>query len=377
MGRLGESRLGVIARNPRSILVVMMSAVGDAVQVLPVVNALKRALPTCRISWLIQPGAYALVREHPEVDDFILFHRGERGRGATSLARGAEALRTTAAALRESARNQPGGAFDLLLDLQVYFKAGVLTHLAPAQMKLGFDWRRTRDLNWLFTTHRIPPLPHGFAHTQDQYLEFVRYLGVNPEPVRYGLTLTGDEVEAQRTFFRILGPTCAMVVASSSPTKDWTPEGYARVAEGVTNELGLQPILVGGDSPREKTMALRIKELSQSPIIDALGDGLRRLLWLLAGSRVVVSPDSGPLHMARAMEVPVVGLYGTTNPKRSGPYRMFEDLVVDGYGRGLGEDYPITPRRRKGGMDGVTPDEVLNKVALALRKYGEGTQRGE
>ena len=84
----------------------------------------------------------------------------------------------------------------------------------------------------------------------------------------------------------------------------------------------------------------------------------------------MISPDTGPLHMARAVEVPVVGLYGFTNPRRSGPYRQYEDLVVDGYARYPGEEYPIGKRRRRKGMRRIRPEMVLAKVQLALRRYG-------
>lgn len=355
---------------PRSILIVMMSAVGDAVQLLPVLNALKRRFPQSRISWLIQPTPHSLVRGHPAVDEFLLFPRGIRGRSPTALANASQALRHTARALQEVGHRQPGGSFDLLLNLQVYFKAGVLTGLAPACLKLGFDWRRSRDLNWLFTTHRIPPNPQRFSHTQDQYFEFLRYLGVDPEPVEYGLSLTGSEEVERRDFFqKVDRPSCAVVVATSNPRKDWTAEGYARVAEGLHHDLDLQPMLVGGNSPNEVEMARRITALSRAPIQNAMGDGLRRLLWILSGSALVISPDTGPLHMARAMELPVVGLYGYTNPKRSGPYRMFEDLIVDGYARSPAENYAISPKRRSGGMARITPEKVLQKVELALERY--------
>lgn len=358
---------------PRSILIVMMSAVGDAVQLLPVLNALKRAFPRSRISWLIQPGPHTLVRDHPAVDEFLLFPRKVRGKSPRALADGANAIRRTARALQNLGRRQPGGSFDLLLNLQVYFKAGVLTGLAPARLKLGFDWRRTRDLNWLFTTHRIPPNPQGFAHTQDQYFEFLHHLGVDPEPVEYGLSLTPTEEEAQKGFFRKMDrPPCSVVVATSNPKKNWTAEGYARVVEGLHHDFGLQPILVGGISADEVEMARRITALSRVPVRNALGDGLRRLLWILSGSTLVISPDTGPLHMARAVEVPVIGLYGYTNPKRSGPYRMFEELMVDGYARYPDEDYAISPKRRAGGMGRITPERVLEKVKMALEISGRG-----
>jgi len=280
-------------------------------------------------------------------------------------------IRRTSRDLKAVAGRQPGGSFDLILDLQVYFKAGLLTALTPGRVKLGFDWRRTRDLNWLFTTHRIPPHPGGHAHTQDQYFEFLRYLGVDPEPLAYTLELTPDEQVAKARFLEGLDrPACSVVVASSDPRKDWRADGYATVLEALYHDFGLQPILVGGGSPREEGKAEEILRLTRAPVENLLGEGLRRLLWLLDGSALAISPDSGPLHMARALEVPVIGLYGLTNPKRSGPYRRFQDLVVDGYARYPGEAYAISPKRHRRGMGRIVPGMVLEKVELALERYG-------
>jgi heptosyltransferase I len=118
----------------------------------------------------------------------------------------------------------------------------------------------------------------------------------------------------------------------------------------------------------ERELADRVTALTKANPVDTLGNDLRRLVYTVAGSSLVISPDTGPLHIARALEIPVVGLYGYTNPKRSGPYRLFTDLVVDGYARHPEEDYPINMEYRDG-MKRVTVDAVLEKVALAMEKY--------
>lgn len=349
----------------------MMSAVGDAVQVLPVVNALKRALPAARITWLIQPIPHSLVADHPAVDKFVVYHRRRRRKTPGALLAEGRALRQVVAQLREAGRAQPGGVFDLVLDLQVYFKAGMLTRLAPGRVRLGFDWRRCRDLNWLFTNQRIPPAPEIYAHTQDQYFEFLRYLGVNPEPLVYGLEVVPGERREQERFFGALDrQACSVVLASSDRRKDWRSDGYAAVLNSLYHDFGLQPVMVGGTSTRERLLAREVIRLTSAPVLNAMEDGLRRLLWLLDGSTLVISPDTGPLHMARAVEVPVVGLYGFTNPRRSGPYRKYEELVVDGYARYPGEDYGISMERRRKGMSRIRPEMVLEKVQLALERYG-------
>ncbi len=114
--------------------------------------------------------------------------------------------------------------------------------------------------------------------------------------------------------------------------------------------------------PIEQEAAARILSLTRAHPVNALGDDVRRLVWLLAGSRLVISPDTGPLHIARALDVPVIGLYGFTNPKRYGPYRKFTDLIVDGYARYPGEEYALNWQHRAEGMSRVTVAAVLKKV---------------
>lgn len=338
---------------PREICIVMLSAIGDAVHVLPVATALKRAWPQSRITWVIQPVPHLLVKDHPAIDDFVIFHRR----------RGLEGWRGFA----DFAHDVRERRFDLLLGLQVYFKAGILTALAPATVKLGFDRERARDMQWLFTTHRIPP--HAQQHVQDQYFEFVRWLGIDPEPVTWDIRLTDREREAQAAFFSGLDrPACAVVVGTSKPAKNWSPEGFARVLEVVEREHGLTPVLVGGPSPAERRIADEIMARSSAKVVDALGNDLRRLVSILEGSAMTLSPDTGPLHISRALETPVVGLFGYTNPKRSGPYRAYQDLVVDGYAHHPGEPYPIEHAYRDG-MGRITVDMVLEKVALAMERY--------
>jgi len=338
---------------PRSVCIVMMSAIGDSVHVLPVVNALRRAWPDTTISWIIQPLPHTLVRDHPAVDEYLLFRRS-RGAAAWS-------------GFSELAQQLKERRFDLVLALQVYFKAGIITGLLPADVKLGFDRARARDLNWLFTNERIPA--HGPQHVQEQYFEFLEHLGVDPEPVVWGIHLTDQELEAQSSFFsEVDRPACAVVVGSTEQARNWTPEGYARVLEELENAHGLVPILVGGPSRREREMADRILGMTRASPIDTLGDDLRKLVWLLDGSALTLSPDTGPLHISRALDTPVVGLYGHTNPKRAGPFRAYYDLVVDGYADFPGEEYPVSPIRRRG-MGRITVDMVLEKLQVATDRY--------
>lgn len=339
---------------PREICIIMMSAIGDAVHVLPVANALKRRWPDARVTWVIQPVPHMLVENHPAVDDFVLFRR-KRGLAGWK-------------AFAETRRELRGRRFDLVLALQVYLKAGLITRMVQAPVKLGFDRARARDLNWLFTTDRIPKREPG--HVQDQYLEFLEYLGIDPDPVEWKIEITEEERAAQRAFFeRFERPVCAVVMGTSKREKNWLPERYARVVDALRRDHGYRVVLVGGPSAIERELADTVLYRARSMPVDALTNDLRRLVWLLDGADLVISPDTGPLHIARALDTPVIGLYGYTNPKRSGPYGKYQDLVVDGYARYPGEDYPASSDYRSDGMARVEAHEVLEKVKLATEKY--------
>ena len=329
---------------------VMMSAVGDAVHALPVVNSIKRHAPASRLTWVLQPGPATLVRGHPAVDEIIEFDRSKGLAAFTDI--------------RAKLKERP---FDLVIALQVYFKAGLVTSFTQAPIKLGFDRERARDFNWLFTNRRIPA--HEPQHVQDQYFEFLRELGISPEPVTWNLGPWEHERAWQREFFaQIDRPVASIVVGTSKPEKDWMPERWAEVVDALHSDFGIRAVLVGGKSERELRAASIIEQRATHKPVNALGSGLRNLVSILDGSALVLSPDTGPLHMAVALDRPVISLIGYMNPKRVGPYRKFRDLLIDAYGD-PGEDYAITMDKRPGRMDRITVRDVMEKVQVWRDKY--------
>ena len=346
----GRTERTVIAAPPERVLIVMMSAIGDAVHVLPVVTALKRAWPECHLSWVLQPGPAALVRGHRAVDELLLFERARGWRALPALAR---TLRTR--------------RFDLVLDLQVYIKGGLVTWLAQAPIKVGFDRARARDFNWLFTTHKIPP--HAPQHVQDQYFEFLAVLGVPHEPVEWGLGPWPEERAWQREFLaRFDRPIAALVIGSSAAQREWIPERWAAVADVLYEDYGLQPVLAGGRSPRELDAERTILAHARSRVISTLGIPLRQLVGVLDASALVISVNTGPLHMAVALNRPVISLMGHNNPKRVGPYRRFHDLLIDAYGD-PGERYPVSLEHRPDRMRRITVNQVVEKIDVWSRRY--------
>jgi len=327
-----------------------MSAVGDAVHVLPVINAIKRARPNSWITWVLQPAPATLVRDHESVDEVILFDRS----------RGIAGMREVIGQLRER-------KFDLLLDLQVYFKAGVITAFSGAPRRLGFNRARARDLNWLFTNERIPA--HPIQHVQDQYFEFLHHLGIDPEPVEWRIGPYESEREWQKEFVsQFEKPLASIVVATSKREKDWPADRWAEICDVLSGDYGLQPVLVGGTSPREVQAAEAILSRSQAKPHSALGSGLRNLISILDASEVVLAGDTGPLHMSVALDRPIITLMGYTDPRRTGPYRKFHDLLIDAYHE-PGETGPVTMTTKHDRMTRITVRDVEEKLKVWNERY--------
>lgn len=333
------------------ICVVLLSGLGDVVHGLPLVNALKRDDPRRRITWVVEPMPADILRPHPSIDDVVVFQK-KRG----------------AAGVLQLARELRGRRFDATLNLNIYAKSVFPTLLSRAPVRVGFDRRRAAEGVWLAANRRLPPRPT--AHTQDMFLEFLDLLGVPAAPLVWGLDPTAEERAEQRAFFdRFDRPVVAVVPASANAKKDWLPERYARVIDAMDRDFGFRSIIVGGPSERERRIAAEILAASERRPELALGDGVRRLVWLLGGSDLVIAPDTGPVHIARAMEVPVVGLYGHTNPWRVGPYRRYEDLWVDAYTEPHAAPDPSDRTPKLGRMERITAEEVLDRVERATARY--------
>lgn len=342
---------GPESRSPASAAVVRLSSIGDTVHVLPVIASLRDAWPDLHLTWVIQPVPYELMRGRPDVDEFVLYDRASPVRGLFDVRRATRARR-----------------FDFVLAPHVSFKAGLVTAMLRSDRKIGFDRARAPELHWLFTSERIDPRPPG--HVQDEYLEFVEHLGIEPK-LRWDFHLTEEELAARDRLLDTLdGPALAVVLHSSRPEKNWPAERYARVLEIAEQDLGLHPVLVGSSAPAERAVADEVVRSTRAHPTNALADDLRGLAALLDGSAVVLAPDTGPLHLAVALDTPTIGLYGFTDPKRVGPYRRFTDLTIDRFSR-PGETAPST-ESRPGNMEKILVEDVVEKLELAMTRYAGG-----
>jgi heptosyltransferase I len=338
----------------RRIRIVLLTGLGDVVHGLPVVCAIRRERPDIRVTWVAEPMPAGVLSGHPAIERVVVFHKKDGLAGVWRL------------------RNDlKGDRPDLSLNFNIYFKSLFPVLLGAAPRRLGFDRRRARDGVWLSSNERLDARPR--AHTQDMFLEFAARLGVPADPIEWRLEPGAEERVEQAAFYsRIERPAAAIVPASANSKKDWIPARWVEVADRLWDR-GLQPVLVGGPSDRERGMAREIVEHSSVPVIDALGDGVRRLVWLLDGCRLVIAPDTGPVHIARALGVPVIGLYGHTNPWRVGPWHAFQELWIDAYTDDGEAPDPSRFDPKHGRMERITTEDVMTKVDLALERYSRSS----
>jgi heptosyltransferase I len=335
------------------ICIVLLTGLGDVVHGLPVVNALKAAEPACRITWIVEPMPAAILRHHPAVDEIVVFERRRGWRGVLNLA-----------------RDLRGRAFDQTLNFNIYAKSAFPTLFSGAPRRIGFGRDRARDGVWLVANEHLEP--RRPRHTQEMFLEFLDHLGVRDYAVEWRLGFTEEERRAQREFFGALDgrPVAALVVASARAGKDWPAARYAEVADALEHDFGHQPILLGGPSERERRIVEEITARARTRPVWALGEGVRRVAWTIAGSRFVIAPDTGPLHIARALGVPVIGLYGSTNPYRVGPWRRYQELWVDRWTEPGAAPDPSSNEPKPGRMEQIMVADVLERVERVVRCYG-------
>ena len=319
-------------------------------------RTLQAAWPATRFTWIIGAAEHRLMELVPEVE-FISY----RKRGGL-----AEFLR-----LR---RTLAGRRFDVLLHMQLAFRASLISTLVRAPVKLGFDRARARELQWLFTTDRIQADRN--QHVLDALFGFATALGVHDRTLSWNIPLP----EAARTYaarlIRDARPTLVISACSSHARRNWRPEHYAAVADHAATMHGMRVILCGGPGPVERRMAEAIIKAAHMPLIDQVGkDTLPELLALLARATVLLTPDSGPAHMATAVGCPVIGLYAATNPARTGPY-LSRAYCVDRYAeaarRLLGKEPAQLEWTRKievpGVMDLIEPHDVKAKLDGLMRR---------
>ena len=261
-----------------------------------------------------------------------------------------------------------GRRFDVLLHMQVSLRASLVSTLVRAPIKIGFDRARARELQWLFTNRRIAARCR--EHVLDSFWGFTEALGIADRRLEWNLPLPAAANEYAARIIPDAQPTLLISPCSSHVLRNWRAEYYARVADHATSRWGMRVVLCGGPSDIERDMGEAIlARATHAPVNQIGSDTLPQMLALLAAATVLLTPDSGPAHMAAMVDTPVIGLYAPTNPARSGPY-LSRQWCVDRFAEAarafLGREPEALPWWTKiekpGVMDLVRPEDVIDRL---------------
>ena len=284
---------------PRSICLLRLSALGDATHVVPMLRTLRRAWPQVPITWILGKGE-AKMLEGLEDIELIVFDKSAGWAG-----------------VQELRRRLAGRRFEVLLQMQLAMRANLLSAFIAADRRIGYDRKRSKEGHSLFINERIGP---GGHHVLDAFAQFLVPLGLQQDRVEWNLPVP----QAARAWAQQQLPgrqrTLLVSPCSSHSLRNWNVRRYAAVADHAAAR-GWRVVLSGGRSGLERRTADAIAAAMQAPVLDLVGkDTLKQALAMLERADLVLSPDSGPVHMANAMGTKVLGLFACTDRERCGPY---------------------------------------------------------
>ena len=295
----------MILQEFRKILIIRLSGIGDVVHTLPLLGALRKKYPHAYIAWLVQKKAEEVLLGHPYLDELITF---DRDRWISRLWPLIKKLRKR--------------KFDLVVDSHGQFRSGLFAQVTGAKLRLGFNPKNGREFNSLFINFKAPPFP-GDWHAVDRYLGLASLLGAEIERKEFLIQIGEAEKEYVERFLEEEGIEkgellIALNPGSSWKSKIWPGKNYAHLADILIKKFTAKVMLLWGPG-EEKLIESIISLMEEKPLI-APRTSLKELASLISRCILFIGNDSAPLHIASALSIPSIGLYGPTDPKRNGPY---------------------------------------------------------
>lgn len=294
-------------RKNAKLCILRLSAIGDVCHVVAMVESIQSNRPDIEITWIIGKIEHMLVGDLPRVN-FVVF---DKSKGKTAYFE-----------LRKAMQKQ---VFDVLFLMQVALRANIASVFIKAKTKIGFDKARSKELHSLFIDKTISPQIH--PHVLEGFMAFATRIGI-PLPTepcwhipipQHSLDFA-EKLIAQHGHFAVICPF------ASNPDRNWLVASYLACASYLHNK-GLAVLLCGGPAKLEQTLAA---EIARHPAVtdNLVGKtSLKDLLAVLQQARLVIAPDTGPAHMATAVNTPVIGLYAHSNPRRTGPYNSLDRVI--------------------------------------------------
>ncbi len=316
------------------ITIVRHGAIGDVVNNLPLLNALREGFPDAVLTWVVEPKALPIIDGHTALDRIVVFPRGR-----------------VAAGLLGFLRELRSGGHDVVLDTHRHLKSGAVSLASGCRIRIGFDRARANELNWVFASHHLPPQRRP-AVMVEHFLDFAAALGVPARQPRWDI-FVGDDArdQASRLLASSQRPYVAVNLGASTAEKCWPAASFAALSRRIA-ERGPAVVWTGSGTTDQGIAAAALAG-GAGEVTNLVGKtDLKTLAAILGGAEAVVACDTGPLHMAVAVGRPVVALFGPSDAARTGPYGNLDNVVA--------------PRDGSRDMANVEVDDVMTVLQRLL-----------
>ena len=350
-----------------NILIIKPSSLGDVIHALPFLGAVKDTFPDASIDWVISKNLQGLLEDHPMINELIPFNKD-----AWKNLRHLSDTLSEAKALRKKLQSRH---YDWVVDLQGLLRSGILSYFAPGTKKIGFD--NAREGSRYFYDIRVSVDPD--THAVDKCLEVARRMGADVQRASFPLHIPEHAKLEASSLIGGIDKYIVIVPSARWDTKRWSAEHF----RSLVSMVNIPCIITGSRGDRKIAQTIMDAEgpgvtrgiKSDSPenpasgqrVIDLCGKtDLQNLAALIAGARAVVSNDSGPMHIAAALDIPTIAVFGPTDPLKTGPYgwRSNKKMIV------LTGDAPCSPCRKKTCSKFVCMDMVsVDAVYKELKSY--------
>lgn len=346
-----------------NILIIKLSAIGDVIHTLPALNAIRDQYPEAHITWLVEEAASDLVLGHQALDRVLVsgrkkwisdFKKGHRLKALQQVFQFVKTLRDT--------------RYDIIIDFHALLKSGLFVFLARGKRKIGFGkGMQHMEHSYLFLNEKIPAVSMEI-HALDRQLLLAEAIGARSRSVQYHIPVTDDDkarVDALLETMKVRPdrPIVAVNPVALWDTKLWFNDRFAHLSDRLIREYGVQIVFTGASA--DAWTIHQIMDMMDEKAVDLAGcTSLKMLAALYEKARFVVSTDTGPMHLAAAMDTPVIAIFGPTAPWRTGPYGEQHRVVR--------ADLDCSPCFRRicdtcDCMDWITVDKVMDAVDHIVR----------
>lgn len=327
---------------PDSVCILRLSAIGDCCHSLAAVRCLQDAWPNTRFLWIIGSIERTLFKHMRDIE-FLVVDKSQ----------------SNWVTIGELRRRLAGRRFDLLLHMHPNARANLLSLFIRAKLRVGYDRPWAKELQWLFTNKKVASPPN--QHVLDSLLQFPAAFGIETDKLRWDIPLAADDREfADQTIVKhksilAINPSTSPKRGRRENLRSWRAERYAAVADYAVQQYGAQVLLTGGPNKHELEFGSIIEQAMRTQADNLIGKtSLTQLLALLERADALISPDTGPAHMATAVGTPVIGLYAGSNPDRAGPY-LSKEWTVSRFAEAVRAEYGVSPEHLSWNLRVNTP----------------------